>query len=134
MLDVERGWAGAEQPNRTPEGRVVSHDLGPMQINDRAWGDTFARVGIARESLRDNACLNIHAGTWILWTHWRSIRAERAKANEPEDGALGAAILRYHSRTPKHQARYLGLAKGALERGVKRALAGSASEVLVARE
>lgn len=117
LLDVERGWSGAEQPNRNSAGDVVSHDLGPMQINDRAWLATFETLGITREQLKDNACINIHAGTWIYAKHLRAIRDEHSSriASEPPEVE---ALLRYHSRTPDKQARYRGLIVAAVRRGM----------------
>lgn len=123
LLDVERGWAGAEQPNRNDDGEVVSYDLGPMQINDRAWLSTFESAGITRDQLRDDACINIHAGVWIFGRHLHDIRAEHA-ALAPEERATRnpaevEAVLRYHSRTPKYQERYLEHVRKAVDRGLR---------------
>ena len=122
LLDVERGWAGAEQPNRNDEGEILSYDLGPMQINDRAWLSTFESAGITREQLRDDACINIHAGTWIFGRHLNDIRRELAGLPASErakrDPAEVEAVLRYHSRTPKYQARYLEHVIKSVNRGL----------------
>jgi hypothetical protein len=121
LLNVEGGWPGAEVANKPLRDGTVSYDLGPMQINDRAWGEKFARKGITREQLRDHACINIHAGTWILWGHWRDIVAEREAKGDDTRGALGEAMLRYHSRTPHVQAVYAEKVKSVVERGIRRA-------------
>lgn len=123
LLDVERGWEGAEQPNRNADGEVVSYDLGPMQINDRAWGSTFADLGISREQLRDDACINIHAGSWIYGRHLHDVRRELAQLTPEEravrDPAEVEAVLRYHSRTPKYQERYREHVRNAVIRGLQ---------------
>jgi len=123
LLDVERGWSGAEQPNRNAAGEVVSYDLGPMQINDRAWLSTFTQAGITREQLRDDECVNIHAGTWILGRHLNDIRKEHAALTAEErasrDPIEVEALLRYHSRTPKYQLRYLEHIRKSVDRGLR---------------
>lgn len=118
VLDVERGWVGAEQPNTREDGSVHSHDLGPMQINDAAWGRRLAEAGISREQVRDDACINIHVGTWILAGHIADLAHERA-TTPGEIPLLAEAILRYHSRTRRFQDRYADLVRAAIERGLQ---------------
>lgn len=122
LLDVEGGWVGAEQPNRSRTGEITSHDLGPMQINDRAWLKTFEAVGITREQLRDDACVNIHAGAWIYARHLSDIRRERSQGTSSRtDPPEVEALLRYHSRTEHFQQIY----RGHIERSVARGLAAA---------
>lgn len=73
-------------------GRVLSEDLGMMQINS-SWLPVLRPMGITREVLLGNACQNIHVGAWILakniaqnGVNWTSVGAYNAgfkNANEP---------------------------------------------------
>lgn len=73
-------------------GRVVSEDLGMMQINS-SWLPVLLPMGITREVLLGNPCQNIHVGAWILakniaqnGVNWTSVGAYNAGfrgANEP---------------------------------------------------
>lgn len=119
LLSVEGGWEGAEVANAPRSDGTVTYDLGPMQINDSAWASFFAEVGISREMLRDDACVNIHAGTWIVRSHYEDILRERARNGESPVGALKEAMLRYHTRTPDIQERYAERMREVLERGVR---------------
>lgn len=123
LLEAESGWAGAEVANKDKAtGRVWSYDLGPMQINDKSWVDLFARHGVSRERLRDDSCMNIHAGAWILRQHMDAIRAEaRAEGRAvSEMDVLMEGMLRYHNRKPEHQANYLNNIRRALQRVMRR--------------
>lgn len=87
ILNVEGGRIG--QAVRNTNG---TYDLGPMQINTiwipqlaRYWGVSEAH---ATREVRDNACINIGVGAWIL----------RSKVNET--GNLYKGIAWYHSATP----------------------------------
>jgi hypothetical protein len=104
LLDVEGGRPGMESPNTNG-----SFDLGPMQVNDRVWAKPVAAFGITRERLRDDTCTNIYVGTWIFMHELRRYNH------------LGTALANYHSKTPQHQKRYLGL----LERAIERRLGGT---------
>lgn len=98
VLEVEGGWPGAEIENNNG-----SHDLGPMQINTQ-WIPRLKAFGVSREDVRDNPCVNISIGTWLL-------------ATELEQGrTLAEAIARYHSPTRHHQLRYLSKVAEVLER------------------
>lgn len=98
ILDTEGGWPGAEIRNTNG-----SYDLGPMQINTQ-WLPTFASFGLTREMLRDHACTNIYAGTWILREELR---------RHPD---LPEALAYYHSPTEVHQERYLSSMRKRLQR------------------
>ncbi|MBE5254668.1 lytic transglycosylase domain-containing protein [Mixta mediterraneensis] len=73
-------------------GRVLSEDIGMMQINS-SWLPTLKSMGITREMLLSNPCQNIHVGAWILakniaqnGVNWTSVGAYNAgfkNANEP---------------------------------------------------
>lgn len=119
LLSVEGGWEGAEVANAPRSDGTVTYDLGPMQINDSAWESFFAGVGISREMLRDDACVNIYAGTWIVRSHYEAILRERVRDGLSPEGALKEAMLRYHTRTPDIQARYAERMREVLERGVR---------------
>ena len=87
ILNVEGGRIGQAVRNTNN-----TYDLGPMQINT-IWVPELARYwgvsqGRAMQELRDNACVNIGVGAWIL----------RRKMNET--GSLYQGIAYYHSATP----------------------------------
>lgn len=73
-------------------GRVLSEDIGMMQINS-SWLQVLEPMGITREMLLNNPCQNIHVGAWILaknisqnGVNWTSVGAYNAgfkNANEP---------------------------------------------------
>lgn len=90
ILNVEGGRIGQAVHNTNN-----TYDLGPMQINT-IWIPELARYwGVserhALQEVRDDACINIGVGAWIL----------RRKMNET--GSLYEGIANYHSATP-----YLG--------------------------
>lgn len=87
ILNVEGGRIGQASRNTNN-----TYDLGPMQINT-IWVPQLASYwGVQpREALRlvrDDACINIGVGAWIL----------RTKMNET--GSLTQGIAHYHSATP----------------------------------
>jgi hypothetical protein len=87
ILNVEGGRAGQAVHNTNN-----TYDLGPMQINT-IWVPTLARYwrvseGTALRMVRDDACVNVGVGAWIL----------RTKMNET--GSLYQGIAHYHSATP----------------------------------
>lgn len=93
VLHVEGGKTGME--SRNTNGTA---DLGPMQINT-IWVPQLARYwrvpeATALRMVRDNACVNIGVGAWIL----------RSKMNET--GSLYRGIAHYHSATPALGGRY----------------------------
>ena len=108
LLDVEGGKPGTESRNSN-----ATYDLGPMQVNDRVWLPSLKKFGITRDQLRDNACMNIFAGTYIFMSEFARVQD------------IGLALANYHSKTKQHQARYLGLLMRAIER--RMALAQTAS-------
>jgi soluble lytic murein transglycosylase-like protein len=93
ILHVEGGRVGQAVKNTNN-----THDLGPMQINT-IWMPELARhwgvsEGKATQMVRDDACINIGVGAWIL----------RTKMNDT--GSLYQGIAWYHSATPKHGHKY----------------------------
>lgn len=109
LLAVEGGRAGHCTKNENG-----TCDMGPMQINT-IWVPHFAKLGITRDELLNNACVNIFAGTYILVTHYA------------RTGNMADAMAAYHSRTPKHADRYLGQIQRALQRRIASARAAAPS-------
>ncbi|WP_280514848.1 lytic transglycosylase domain-containing protein [Candidatus Symbiopectobacterium sp. 'North America'] len=65
-------------------GKVVSEDLGIMQINS-SWLVVLNAMGITRKQLLDDPCQNIFVGAWILaknishnGVNWESVGAYNA--------------------------------------------------------
>lgn len=96
LLKTEGGRIGSSTGNT--DG---SHDLGPMQVNDRTWGPVVARMHFGGDraqaliALRDYGCYNIHIGTWIYKGY-----VQEAKGN------LAEAIGLYNSHTPVKKLAY----------------------------
>ncbi len=87
ILNVEGGRIGQVVYNTND-----TYDIGPMQINS-IWVPKLARYwgvsqGTALTEIRDNPCINIGVGAWIL----------RRKVDET--GGLYSGIADYHSSTP----------------------------------
>ncbi len=87
VLHVEGGRVAMASPNTNG-----TYDLGPMQINT-LWVPKLSRYWRVTEKtalrwVRDDACVNIGVGAWIL----------RTKINEA--GSLAGGIAHYHSATP----------------------------------
>lgn len=100
LLDVESGTVG-----RTSRNTNGTEDIGPMQINTIHLPH-LAQYGIDYSTLRDNLCININVGAYIFTREYAQTKN------------VAMAIARYHSRTPRHQQRYLGLAIAALDRRI----------------
>lgn len=88
ILNVEGGRIGQAVRNTNN-----TYDLGPMQINT-IWIPELARYWGVKESealrlVRDDACVNIGVGAWILRT------------NMNKTGSLSQGIAHYHSGTPQ---------------------------------
>lgn len=90
ILNVEGGRIGQAVHNTNN-----TYDLGPMQINTIWLPELASYWGVSQrtalQEVRDDACINIGVGAWIL----------RRKMNET--GSLYEGIAGYHSGTP-----YLG--------------------------
>jgi|SRR5690625_228916 len=98
LLDVEGGTLGEVSGNSNG-----SYDIGPMQINSW-WLSRLAKRGITEDMILNNLCMNISVGAWIL-----AQELDRHKD-------LVKAMAHYHSPTPHHQKRYLGLVVGAIDK------------------
>lgn len=86
ILHVEGGRIAQETKNKNG-----THDIGPMQINS-IWIPTLAKkiktdFKTAKSLLKNNVCVNITFGTWILKT----------KINET--GSLYGGIAAYNSKS-----------------------------------
>ncbi len=103
ILNVEGGRAGQAVHNTNN-----TYDLGPMQINtiwvpqlSKYWG---VSERTALKMVRDDACVNIGVGAWIL----------RTKVNDT--GSLYQGIAHYHSATPVYGHAYRTKVIAALQR------------------
>ncbi|MEQ9928005.1 lytic transglycosylase domain-containing protein [Pectobacterium parvum] len=91
IAEVESGLNPRAIGLNKKDGRVLSEDLGMMQINS-SWLPILLPMGITREMLLGNSCQNIHVGAWILakniaqnGVNWTSVGAYNAgfkNANE----------------------------------------------------
>ena len=97
ILKTEGGRPGQEVRNTNG-----SFDLGPMQINT-AWLPTLASRGISRPMLRDDYCVNVAVGTWILARELQRLPAQASP------GQVWQTMANYHSHTPQHNVRYATL-------------------------
>ena len=91
---------------QTVRNTNATYDIGPMQINS-SWLGKVAKLGITRDQVLNNACINIGVAAWIFVQEW-----QRSPNN------VGLAMARYHSPTARHQHRYLGLVNAAITRRV----------------
>ncbi len=91
IAEVESGLNPGAIGYNKKGGRILSEDLGMMQINT-SWLPVLRPMGITRDVLLSNACQNIHVGAWILakniaqnGVNWTSVGAYNAgfkNANE----------------------------------------------------
>jgi soluble lytic murein transglycosylase-like protein len=103
VLNVESGRVGMASPNTNG-----TYDLGPMQINT-IWVPELANYWRVSEKtalrwVRDDACVNIGVGAWIL----------RKKMNE--SGSLVGGIAGYHSGTASLGSNYRNKVLSAMQR------------------
>ncbi|MDR1658266.1 MAG: lytic transglycosylase domain-containing protein, partial [Deltaproteobacteria bacterium] len=82
IMETEAGSVGVVSQNTNG-----SRDLGPMQINS-LWLEPLQQLGLEEADVRDNGCVNLAVGAWILRSHLR------------RSGSVTSAIKDYHSRTP----------------------------------
>jgi soluble lytic murein transglycosylase-like protein len=103
VLNVEGGKVGMASANTNG-----TYDLGPMQINTIWVPELASHWGVPQKTalrwVRDDACVNIGVGTWIL----------RKKMNEA--GSLAGGIAGYHSGTPKFGTPYRNKVLTAMQR------------------
>lgn len=101
---------GGQEGQEVCQNADGSCDLGPFQVNDRAWVQTIAQdLGAdpvsVRTTLRDDACWNAQIAAWIL----RQMLDEAG-------GDLPTAIGNYHSHLPLEHMIYRAKVQEALER------------------
>ena len=89
VMHVEGGTVGKKSMNSN--GTV---DYGPMQVNS-LWLPELQKFGITKETLRDNGCVNVAVGSWIL-----------RKNIDREKKSIWRGIGAYHSKTKKLNERY----------------------------
>jgi len=98
-LQAIRTVEGGQQGQEVCQNRDGSCDLGPFQVNDKAWVGTLAGALRAdrtkvREKLRDDGCWNAQVASWIL-----------RQQLDQSGGQLQTAIGDYHSHwRPAHDA------------------------------
>ena len=103
ILNVEGGRIGQAVRNTNN-----TYDLGPMQINT-IWIPELARYWgvsepVALKMVRDDACVNIGVGAWIL------------RSNMNKTGSLSKGIAYYHSGTPSLGHNYQRKVMGAMQK------------------
>lgn len=99
LLVVEGGREGTVSANSNK-----TDDLGPMQINT-IHIPMFAKLGVPKDALTNNACVNITAGTYLL---------HKRLSETPGDPWRG--VGNYHSKTPRYHNIYMGKVKKAYVR------------------
>lgn len=90
VLKVEGGRAGTASPNKNG-----TYDYGPMQINS-IWAKTLAPHGYTLEQIRNDPCVNVWVGTWIL------------SQKIAQSSNLWRGIANYHSYTTDKNIVYQG--------------------------
>ncbi len=100
-LQAIRTVEGGQEGQEVCQNADGSCDLGPFQVNDRAWVDTLARSLHAdrqtvRATLRDDGCWNAQVASWILHQEMTANRGD-------EQGAIGD----YHSHFRSAHDHYL---------------------------
>jgi hypothetical protein len=88
VLQTEAGWPGMESLNHNG-----TKDYGPMQINT-IWVNRVKKYGYTQETVRDDPCVNVWIGSWIL---------SQAIANE---ASYWRGVGDYHSHTESHNQTY----------------------------
>jgi len=97
ILAVECGPVGSATPNENG-----TFDYGPMQINTLWLPEVQKKFNATETELRNNACLNVRVGAWIL-------------RQEIDRDPTWAGVAAYHSKTPEFAHRYLILLKNRLK-------------------
>lgn len=93
VLATESGRVG-----QTVHNRDGSYDMGPAQINSIHLPE-LARLGITRERVVNDGCLNVQIGAWIL--------ARALDGQSPSNpGEFWRRVGNYNSATPTHNVTY----------------------------
>jgi Transglycosylase SLT domain len=88
ILRTEGGRVGQIHQNQNG-----SYDMGPAQINSSNLSQ-LAKMGISRDQVINDGCLNIHIGAWIL--------ATELDGHTPDDPAeFWRRVGNYNSHTPR---------------------------------
>ena len=95
------GWVESRWRQVTAENTDGTTDICLMQINSW-WLPKLEPHGITRADLLGDACLCVNVGAWILAQEIASV------------GYTWRATAQYHSRTPRHQHRYVAAVREAL--------------------
>lgn len=93
VLKTEGGKVGSISKNHNG-----SYDMGPAQINS-AHLPELNRMGIARDQVINDGCLNIHIGAWIL------ARALQGQGTD-NPAEFWRRVGNYNSATPVHNRAY----------------------------
>lgn len=93
ILMTEGGRVG--KVSRNPNG---SYDMGPAQVNSSHLR-ALAGMGITREQIINDGCLNVHVGAWIL--------ADALGGRTPDNPAeFWKRVGNYNSHTPRYNVAY----------------------------
>ena len=97
ILKVEGGKVG--EISKNTNGTV---DIGPMQINSIHL-PSFAKYGITYDRLKNDGCLNVHIGTYLI----KKAEVEKTGGAKNVDPAtFWKAVGNYHSKTPDKNYNY----------------------------
>jgi hypothetical protein len=107
-MAVEKGKVGLAVRNTNG-----TYDLGPMQVNT-LWLKEIESFGITREQLKNNGCINVQVGIWILHKHDVALRKKTGNDFLVEGSVEWSdhwwkVMQNYHSKTAKHAERYKAL-------------------------
>jgi len=101
IMRAENGRVGRYSVNK--DG---SRDYGPMQINS-LWLEKLKEHGVGERELKDNACVNVYVGAWVLSQclsrygkdYWRGVGCYHSNTRYPVDrnGWYAARVWKYYS-------------------------------------
>ena len=112
ILKTEGGHVGEEVRNTNQ-----SYDIGPMQINEQ-WLSKLSPYHITRQQLRDDGCLNVHIGTWIM-------ASNLIQAHKDDHNDFWRHVGNYNSAQPLHNHRYTLMVIHNIEKLFPNAIASS---------
>lgn len=111
ILYSEQGSSGKNTSNTNN-----TYDVGLFQINSIHLENVRRTFGFSETQLRNDGCANAEVAAWLLS---KAAPAHRLAQAQTEDEYF-SILARYHSVTPKHNARYAKLLRNAfykLQRG-----------------
>ena len=86
------------KPGQISQNKNGSYDMGPAQVNSIHLPE-LARMGISRDQVINDGCLNIHVGAWVL--------AGTLGGHTPDNAAeFWRRVGNYNSSTPKYNTAY----------------------------